>query len=196
MVYCRNEQMKVGDIDIEEVVFEKTKELLLRYGVKGWNMNDLARESNMSKRTLYKIIGNKEDLLAQISRKGLLNTISRMENYLQSNQPFPTLLNNLSAQIVGNFDDYTLTNLKAIRLEYPRIQEMEELHLKKQREFFVRFFQKGKDEGCIADHAKPASIEKIIHALIEYHIYTCNNKTEFRTEMKEVLSTFLKGVTK
>lgn len=188
--------MKVGDIDIEHVVFEKTKELLLRYGVKGWNMNDLAHESNMSKRTLYKIIGNKEDLLYKIAQQGISSKINRVEKYLQSKQPFPTLLNNLSEQIIEGFDDYILANSVAIRSEYPRINGMIEMHLNKQWELLIRFFQKGKDEGCIVDYAEAETIQKIIKALTEHHILNCNNRTEFKEEMKKVLTTFLKGVTK
>lgn len=188
--------MKVGNLDVEEFVFEKTKELLLKYDVKGWNMNDLSEACNMSKRTLYKIIGSKEDLIFKISQRSISNNIARMEKYLQSAQAFPALLNNLSEQIIDGFDDYTLANIKAFRLEYPRIKEMEDLHIKKQRKFFVRFFQKGKDEGYIVDYAKASTIEKSIHALIEYHILNCNNKTEFKKEMKEILNPFLKGIVK
>jgi len=188
--------MKVGDIHIEEVVFQKTKELLLKYGVKGWNMTDLAAECNMSKRTLYKIIGNKEDLLYTISQKGITSSIARMENYLKSNQAFPVLLNNLSRQIIEGFDEFTLANIKALRVDYPRIKEMAELQLKKQHDLFALFFQKGKKEECIVDYAEASTIQKIIHALIEFHIVNCNNRTEFKNEMEEVLNMFFKGIVK
>lgn len=188
--------MKVGDIDTEELVFEKTKSLLLKYGVKGWNMNDLAKECSMSKRTLYKIIGNKEDLLTALSRNGISKSIARMERYLLSEQPFPQLLHHLSDHIIDGFDDYNLGQIRAVRVEYPSIREMEYTFLEKQREFIINFFEKGKNEGVIVDYASGSAIEKTLHALIEYHITTCNNKTEFKNEMSEVLTVFLKGVMK
>lgn len=188
--------MKVGDINIEEIVFEKTKELLVRYGVKGWNMNDLSMECSMSKRTLYKIIGTKEDLLYKITQHGISSKTNRVEKYLQSEQAFPALLNNLSEQIIGGFDEYVLVSSVAIRMEYPRINEMIKMSLEKQKELYIRFFQKGKDEGCIVEYTEAETIMKIILALTEYHILNCNNKTEFKIEMKAVLNTFLKGIVK
>lgn len=189
--------MKVGDKHIEEIVFEKTKDLLLNYGVKGWNMNDLSEACSMSKRTLYKIIGTKEDLLSEISKKGISENNDRIEKYLESKQPFQTLLNNLGQHIIEGFDDYTLGHIKAIRVEYPRIREMmDQIYIKKHRELFVSFFEKGIKEGDIVDYAQATSIEKTLHALIEYHILNCNNRIEFKKDMEEVLSLFFKGIMK
>ena len=188
--------MKVGDVNIESIVSDKAKELVLRYGVKGWNMNDLARESNMSKRTLYKIIGTKEDLLYKLSYDSHNESIIGVKKYLSSDKPFPDLLNDFSNHITESFDDFMFANTKTIRLEYPRIREMEERQIRKHQRILIKFFQKGKDEGYVADHVKPITIHKIINALIEYHIFRCDSKTEFKKEMKEQLLTFFKGVMK
>lgn len=188
--------MKVGDLNIEEIVFEKTKELLLRYGVKGWNMNDLSKECNMSKRTLYKIIGNKEELLYRLNYNSLNSYISRSTIYLSSEKSFVELLGEFSNLIMDSFNDYSLNSIKSIRVEYPRIKDMEEKQLSNYRDLMVRFFEKGKDEGAIVEYAKPKSIEKIVHSLIEYNIYNCDNQTEFKREMEEALGVFLKGILK
>lgn len=188
--------MKVGKLHTEKIVFEKTKELLLKFGVKGWNMNNLSEVCNMSKRTLYKIIGNKEDLLSRIIKNGISTNVARIEKYLKSNQDFSILLENLSQYIIDGFDDYTLGNIKTIRLEYPSINKMEEEYLKTHRKLFIRFFEKGKDKDAIVDYADPITIEKTLHALIEYNISNCNNKTEFKYEMEGVLSILFKGIMK
>ncbi len=40
---------KVGDIEIESKVFETTKEMLFKYGVRGWNIIDrkISRKSEI-----------------------------------------------------------------------------------------------------------------------------------------------------
>ncbi|MDN3619563.1 TetR/AcrR family transcriptional regulator [Polaribacter undariae] len=186
--------MKSGNSHSKELVFEKTEKLLLSYGVKGWNMNDLAKECNMSKRTLYKIIGNKEDLLYEISLNSISKNINNLKKYLESNSPFPLLLQNLSDQIINSFDKITLSNIIALRIEYPRIKEMGKSKENSEKDFFIDFFQKGKDENCISDNVEASTIHKIVHALIEYHIYNCDNKTEFKNEMKEVLNAYFNGI--
>lgn len=188
--------MKVGDAHIEEIVLSKTKDLLLNFGVKGWNMNDLSDACGMSKRTLYKIIGTKEDLLTTISKNSISVNNARLEKFLASKRPFPTLLTNLTMHIIDGFDDYTLGHIKAIRVEYPRIEEMEKTYLIQHRALFIRFFEKGINEGCIVDYAEAITIEKTLNALIEFHISKCNGRVEFRQDMEEVLTLFFKGIMK
>ncbi|TKG92860.1 TetR/AcrR family transcriptional regulator [Puteibacter caeruleilacunae] len=188
--------MKVGDITVEEQVFEKTKELLLRDGVKGWTMNDLARECKMSKRTLYKIIGNKEKLLYKLNYESFQSEISRINKYLQSDKPFPVLLNNLSEMIIRSFDDYTINSIQELRTEYPRIKEMDDEEMEKHRDVFIRFFQKGKEEGYLKHDVEPSTVLKIINALVDHYLCNCCDKTEFKKEMDEVLGTVFNGIMK
>jgi len=188
--------MKVGNIDSEETVLNSTKELLLKFGIKGWNMNDLAVECNMSKRTLYKIIGTKEDLLLELMKKNVRKTVKHVKKSINSDKPFPVLLNNFSDQLIDSFDDFALINIKAIRIEYPRIREMEEQYVKQEKEFLVCFIQKGIDEGCLVDYVEASTIEKTITAIIKYHIQICNNKIEFESEVKEVLKSYIRCIIK
>jgi AcrR family transcriptional regulator len=188
--------MKVGDPDIEKIVFERTKGLLLKCGVKGWNMNLLAQECNMSKRTLYKIIGNKEDLLYKLTYNTISSDIIRINKFLQSDKPFFELLHNLSDVIINGFEDYNIQNIEDLLVEYPKIREMQKEQVKKHREVFISFFQKGKDEGFIADYAEPETLERMMNAFIVYHLHSCNNKAEFKKHMEKVINTFIKGITK
>lgn len=188
--------MKVGDLHTEEIVFEKTKDLLLKFGVKGWNMNDLSEACNMSKRTLYKIIGTKEELLFEISKNGIAANVVRMEKYLQSNKPFHILLENLTSHIIDGFDDYTLTRINAIRIEYPRIKEIEQIYLLKNRNLYVQFFEKGINEGFIKSTVSAITIEKTLNAVIEFNLSNCNNKLEFKNEIEDLLNFIFKGILK
>ncbi len=188
--------MKVGDTDIEETIFNVTRELLVRYGVKGWNMDDLAKECNMSKRTLYKIIGNKEDLILKCISDCLKNNISTIADFLTSQKPFPELLKQFIDVITDNFQDYILKSISVIRIEYPKIKMEEEKFLSKRQEFLLSFFEKGKAEGYLSDFAKPETVIKIVYALVEYNILTCDNKTDFKNETTETLGLFFKGILK
>lgn len=188
--------MKVGEAHITELVFEKTRGLLLKYGVKGWNMNDLASECNMSKRTLYKIIGSKEELLSETVIENLRKEVTRLKNYLESDRSFPELLINLTQEIIEGFDDFILSSLKPIRVEYPKIVEREEKFLQEQGEFFTLFFQKGKDQGCIVEHIEAKSLVTMTRSLIDFQLNSCTNKTEFKIEMKKILDAFFKLIMK
>jgi len=83
--------MKAKNKTLEERVYRAAEQFLTRYGIKGWNMNDLAAESGITKRTLYKIIESKEQLIRNIvfanvmdMREQLLFIIRSDKNFLQS----------------------------------------------------------------------------------------------------------------
>lgn len=188
--------MKVGVIDIEEAIFSITRELLVKYGVKGWNMDDLAKECNMSKRTLYKIIGTKEDLILRCISDGLKNNINKIANFLASPKPFPQLLEQFTEAITDEFQDYVLKSISAIRVEYPKIRMEEEKFLVTRQELLLSFFERGKIEGYLADYVNSETIIKIVYALVEHNILNCDNKTDFKNETNETLGLFFKGLIK
>ena len=51
---------------LDNRVLEKAENLFLRYGIKSVSMDDIARELGISKKTLYKTIENKKNLLMQV----------------------------------------------------------------------------------------------------------------------------------
>ncbi len=58
--------MKVNNESVYELVLDQTKGLLNQYGIKGWSMDRLAKQSGVAKNTLYKIIQSKENAVYQV----------------------------------------------------------------------------------------------------------------------------------
>lgn len=54
-------------------IIEKISELFMRYGIKSVSMDDISRQLGMSKKTLYKLIGSKEDLVRKVIQQHLIN---------------------------------------------------------------------------------------------------------------------------
>ena len=80
--------MKVENDEIRELVFEKAKTMILSNGLKSLNMDELARECNLAKATLYKIIESKALLVGKIALHFYENTFAKFYNfYLGSPSP-------------------------------------------------------------------------------------------------------------
>jgi hypothetical protein len=53
-------------------IIEKISELFMRYGIKSVSMDDVSRQLGMSKKTLYKLVGSKEDLVSKVIQQHLI----------------------------------------------------------------------------------------------------------------------------
>lgn len=54
-------------------IIEKISELFMRYGIKSVSMDDISRQLGMSKKTLYKLVGSKEDLVNKVIKQHLID---------------------------------------------------------------------------------------------------------------------------
>lgn len=188
--------MKIGDKNIEKIVLDSTKTLLLQSGVKGWNMDDLAKECGMSKRTLYKIIGNKEELLYQCYSNSMDKVIQSFKIFSAQDKDYSTLIENMADQQVEHVEEYIIVNHKTIKTEYPRIDAMIHEKLVTRKNDFMAFLEKGKALGYLNEKVDPRVINNIISALMEFNINMCKTKREFESKIKEELDYIFSSIQK
>jgi AcrR family transcriptional regulator len=188
--------MKIGDENIERVVYESTLNLLIRYGIKGWNMDDLARECGMSKRTLYKIIGNKEDLLYKCYEDNFNKKLGGVKKFIEQDEDYYTLLDGLSTQIVNGVNEVILVTSENIRTEYPRISQMIDDRLTGHHKVLVAFFEKGIQLGLLRDNADATIIKDMLYALMNFNVIKYRDVSEFRTTTKRQLDFFFSSIRK
>nr|WP_321450518.1 TetR/AcrR family transcriptional regulator [uncultured Carboxylicivirga sp.] len=185
---------KVGDLDIENRVFETTKELLINQGVKGWNMDELSDAVGVSKRTLYKIIGNKEDLLYKVTEKNITIDIKEKSDFLLGNSPYPERLNGFCEFITRGFDEFVLLNANHIVKEYPRIGCVVEKEKEKLNQSFATFFTLGQEQGYINKDLDVNMVAVFIQSVITYNISFCKSSIEFKNKVFPELEIIIKGI--
>lgn len=179
--------MKVGDKEIELLIFETAKKALLERGVKGWNMDDISHQCAMSKRTLYKIIGTKEELLLRIFQDSIIGSTIRLEEFLSSDLPFDVIYSKLSQQYIDGFDDYVLSNQRILNIEYPKIHKLNQSYVKKKNDITLEFFKAGIEQGYLDDRVAPQTIIKMVDAIIEHNLNSSVDGNQFRKQTKELL---------
>jgi len=115
--------MKVNNIEIEERIFKKTHDLILARGLKGRNMDTLAKECGLAKNTLYKIIGSKETLLENIVIRQLRKNLKIVDSMIQDAGDYSKISISIPkkfSRLVAGFDKKALP---LIYLEYPGIEK-------------------------------------------------------------------------
>ncbi len=185
---------KVGDIEIETRVFETTKEMLVRSGVRGWNMDELSKECGVSKRTLYKIIGNKEDLLYKVIESNFIADIERRREFLNGPDDYGKKLDAFGGFFANNFEEFVLLNAKDISKEYPRIEDMILTRKKSLNTILNEFFLEGQKIGFVDKTIVPEFISEFIDVIITANIHLGQLASEFREKLKPELEIIIRGV--
>ena len=66
-------------------------ELVFTYGVRGWNMNDCAQEAGITKRTLYRYIDSKEQLVEMVLKRFIRKTQLTLASALEKEEDFQSI---------------------------------------------------------------------------------------------------------
>ncbi len=185
---------KVGDIEIESKVFETTKEMLFKYGVRGWNMDELSKECGVSKRTLYKIIGNKEELLYKCNEDNITKDIKKRREFLSLNDDYNKVLDSFSAFFSQSFEEYVLLNATDMIREYPRIGEMIEEKRGVMREDMESFLYEGQKLGFIKKDFSAKIISNFIEEVITINVNIRQSGKEFEEKIKPELDIIISGI--
>jgi AcrR family transcriptional regulator len=167
---------KTDKIEIQERVTNVAMEMLMKYGLRGMNMVELARECGLAKATLYKIIGTKEDLIRQIAFEIFdLNIIKILEPYSKKDDP-----TEVTKEFLDNYFNYAISAQKIliqqIYREYPLIEK--DVDVKYQDEMDVVFmkYKEWQQQGLIR---KDVNVDYCIGALQELNdVYIMGNYSE------------------
>jgi AcrR family transcriptional regulator len=113
---------KIDKIEVQEKVTKVAMDMILKFGLRGLNMLELARSSGLAKATLYKIIGTKEDLVREIAFKIFHKNITKiLEPYRVYDDPVKA-----SQEFIENYLSYGIVGqrilIQQIYKEYPLIE--------------------------------------------------------------------------
>ena len=100
-----------------------TYDMMMKYGLRGLNMIELANECGLAKATLYRIIGTKEDLVREIAFEIFeVNIIKMLEPYRTEDDP-----KKATQEFLNNYFNYAFQGQKIltqqIYKEYPLIEK-------------------------------------------------------------------------
>ena len=70
----------------KEVVLENAAKIFMRYGLKSVSMDDVSRELKISKKTLYKFVTDKNDLVAQIMKAQIQNDEASVIKFIKESK--------------------------------------------------------------------------------------------------------------
>lgn len=185
--------MKVNNSDILARIHAETLNLIITYGVKGWTMDTVCKRSGLARDTLYRIIGNKEDLINSVFQKVLTEHNYKISELLDQDQEFYATLRDIVMVLSEFLARFSLEKLNQIFIEYPSVEksingDMENFFVK-----FERFLDDGKRAGQLKENVDPQLLVKITHACI-MQILKQPEKFNATEDIKTLLDYLIDGI--
>ncbi len=186
--------MKVNNPDIINNIYEKTRELIIGRGIKGWNTSELSKKVSLSKRTLYKIIGTKEDLiekvvLSQIDKSfSFINTIIKEEG---DSRKVGTRILKEGPKFLSSQQRITFPE---IFNEYPGIKNKAIQRFEEVSAHLIKFLNKEIDSGQLRNDISPEFIIDLVRAIFEHYIRVGLTGETLNNTLSVAFSCMMEGI--
>lgn len=158
--------MKKNNEEMIERIYKETLTLIFTYGSKGWTMDTVCKRSGIAKDTLYRIIGNKENLIKNAISKVLDKHSKKMTNLLNQDKDFFNTLRLITDHLSEFLSQFSLNKFSRIMLEYPSIESTINNAMEDFYQNFENFLNEGKKYGCIKKNVDTKLLVRIINASI------------------------------
>ena len=187
---------KVNNAQYKKIVVNAATELILERGIKGWNMDELALKSGVSKKTLYSIIGTKENLLSDIFLKEVQENIDKIVKIFTKTKDYKKVIDKICTEIPKYLGGFASKYSYQMSLEYPLLSLEIKEHFDKQKEALIKFFEKCIKDGVFRKDADPEFIIIVIKAMIGYFLQKNYSQERFIKESQKALMMLFNGIMK
>lgn len=186
--------MKVDNRHTQERVLETAKQLMLEYGLKGVNMDKLAKQSGVAKATLYKIIGSKEDLIAKITVDFFTDTFGHIFESILNKKSYQ----NFTKTDIENFASLAVGKMRVIQkqvfLEYPLIEKKFSNYMEGYKVKIVDKFRKLQENGDIIPDISPDNIYSFFRIIFMQMVMSSYSDLEVKNQLIEMYHVFFRGL--
>ncbi len=185
--------MKSKNKAMEERVMKHAGNFISDYGVKGWSMDDLASAAGITKRTLYKIISSKEQLVHDIVFHDMKENAEAFVQILHTGPDFSEYLDLIIFKIPELLKNSYINRYKDILHEYPDIENEIVHENEKVRDHMKEFFRIGIDKGYLRKEIKPDQMNDMLAAIMIFFVKYSESQVEATEKIREALRYMLHG---
>lgn len=180
--------------EIQERVTKVAMEMLLKFGLRGVNMVELAKECGLAKATLYKIIGSKEDLIREIALEIFkVNIVAVLDPIMKHDDPVIA-----TNQFLDNYFNYAIESQKIlidqIYKEYPLIEKDVETNYDEMIVNMHHRFIAWQNNKLIRSDIDVDYFLESLEALNEFYIRSDYSNEEIIRRLRAVFITAFRGI--
>ena len=152
--------------ELKEKILITAVELFHKNGIKSVKMDDIANELKISKRTLYEIYSNKEELLFEVVRQDGLREKRRMDEIIETGMNVINIIAEICRFRIEEFSHINPSFFEEIH-KYPELLSyVRRLHDERETDANA-FIQRGIGEGLFLPNVNYQIVRKLTGALQE-----------------------------
>lgn len=136
--------------EIRQRAISTTSDILMRTGDLSVRMDDVAQELSVSKRTLYEIFGNKEQLLIECMKAHMTRMSKLMEEEMSGDDDVLTVFIRHLEVIINESRENDHANFTDMD-KYPKLRKLFNEHLCDMAQRMRRFMELGVTQGVFRD---------------------------------------------
>ena len=137
-----------GMVKKNVTIIEKARELYFKFGIKSITMDDVAREIGISKKTLYKEVKNKTELVEKVIDFEIEKRTGEFKEFDKSKLNAIEELFKVHRHIKFSLEEHNPSMHYDLRKYYPEIfKKLQKNKRKKMAQSLIKNLKKGKKEG-------------------------------------------------
>ena len=173
-------------------------ELFQTFGFKKVSINDIAQKAGVSKVTIYKHFGGKEEVVRDIVQKLFTDVAEKYRAVIEGDLPFPEKLEYLVLDKAEMAREYQGEFIQTVVSSDPHIRQfVESMYQREINQRLLDFFEEGKRKGYVTPEISQESIliytEVVRNGLISKIRLLANADHNVKL-LRELMSLYLYGV--
>lgn len=161
--------------ELKGSILNVSTKMFIEHGFKAVKMDDISQALNISKRTLYEIYPNKEDLIYESLHNHIENEFIEFKSSIKETDDTMDIITSyfrLRIRSAKNTNPLLLSDLQY----YPNVKQSIEADMDKHNQYNEEFFKQGQDEGFFIKTVNLDMFKEINKAVLDYlsssEIYT------------------------
>ncbi len=136
-------------MELKERIIEEASELFFTKGIKSMTMSDIASHLGISKRTLYEVFNDKEDLLEACIERSAKCAGEEMKELLNESKNVIDAMMQIYAKHLNDMHKLNKSVIHDLRKYHPRLYKQIECKQKEDTASFIPLFEKGLEQGYL-----------------------------------------------
>lgn len=187
---------KDDNSELREKILLSTMEVFNSKGLK-FTMDDIARNISISKKTIYKVFNDKEEMFLELVDY-LFDGIKDAEMEVANDESLSTLekIRKILGVMPNSYKDIDFRQLYMLRDKYPKIYEKVEERLENGWELTISLIEKGMEEGVIRPIRIPI-LKMMLESSLEQFFrrdVLISNKMTYQDGLNEVVDILVDGI--